>query len=114
MKAVLIKEFVKNYDEIQVSEVANPQLKDGEVIVQIAAAGLNFVDLLYARGKHQNNRSLVKPPFVLGLEFAGTVISAPENSSFSVGDRVFGGSQNIGHSQKQQASRQQRQLAMGP
>jgi len=45
-----------------------------------------------ARGKHQNNRSLVRPPFTLGLEFAGRVVSAPSSSSYSPGDRVFGGS----------------------
>jgi NADPH2:quinone reductase len=43
-----------------------------------------------ARGKHQNNRSLVRPPFILGLEFAGIVVSAPIGSQYSPGDRVFG------------------------
>jgi len=43
------------------------------------------------RGKHQNNRSLVRPPFNLGLEFAGTVISSAPSSPFRPGDRVFGG-----------------------
>ena len=46
---------------------------------------------MQARGKHQNNRSLVRPPFILGLEFAGVVVSAPDRSNFSEGDRVFGG-----------------------
>lgn len=44
-----------------------------------------------ARGKHQNNSSLVRPPFTLGLEFAGTVLSSPPASEFLPGDRVFGG-----------------------
>jgi NADPH2:quinone reductase len=34
---------------------------------------------------------LVRPPFILGLEYAGTVISSPRTSKFSPGDRVFGG-----------------------
>ena len=46
-----------------------------------------------ARGKHQNNRSLVTPPFILGLEFAGTILFAPSSCSFSVGERVFGSGQ---------------------
>lgn len=53
-------------------------------------AGLNFVDLLYSRGAHQNNRALVRPPFTLGLEFAGTVAAAPASSRFRAGDAVFG------------------------
>lgn len=44
-----------------------------------------------ARGKHQNNRSLVTPPFTLGLEFAGTIVSTLPSSKYKPGDRVFGG-----------------------
>lgn len=63
MKAIYIDKFVgvsgtlkgkinllilpQNYDEINVSEIPKPQPKDGEVLVQISAAGVNFVDLLY-------------------------------------------------------------------
>lgn len=39
----------QNYDEICVSEVPEPIQKDGEVLVRVEAAGLNFVDLLYVR-----------------------------------------------------------------
>lgn len=46
---------------------------------------------MQARGKHQNNRSLVVPPFTLGLEFAGIIVSTTPNSKFKIGDRVFGG-----------------------
>ena len=59
--------------------------------MNIHVAAVNFVDLLYARGKHQNNRSLVVPPFTLGLEFAGTVAEASEGSQWRKGDRVYGG-----------------------
>jgi len=50
-----------------------------------------MADVLQSRGKHQNNRSLVCPPFILGLEFAGIVLSSSSSSTFSPGDRVFGG-----------------------
>ncbi|KAG4427847.1 hypothetical protein IFR05_016672, partial [Cadophora sp. M221] len=92
MKAIRIDKFVEKIDDIEISEVPNPEPKDGEVLVQIEAAGVNFVDLLYARGKHQNNRSLVTTPFTLGLEFAGTVLSSPASSKFKLGSRVFGSS----------------------
>ena len=47
-----------------------PDPKPGEVRIAIAAASLNFPDLLIVEGKYQ-----VKPalPFVPGAEFAGTV-----------------------------------------
>ncbi|EPE35531.1 NAD(P)-binding Rossmann-fold containing protein [Glarea lozoyensis ATCC 20868] len=100
MDAVRIDKFVHTYNEIKVSNVAIPQRKNDEVLVTIFAAGVNFVDLLYRRsvfpvvpgGKHQNNRSLVLPPFTLGLEFAGVVDSSPPGCSFKPGDHVFGGS----------------------
>lgn len=52
---------------------------------------MTHVDLLYAQGLHQNNRRHVKPPFILGNEFAGIVTSAPPSSSLKPGSRVFGG-----------------------
>ncbi|KAF2192253.1 NAD(P)-binding protein [Zopfia rhizophila CBS 207.26] len=45
--------------------------------------------MLYARGLHQNNRRHVKPPFILGTEFAGIVTASP-TTSFKPGTRVFG------------------------
>lgn len=43
-----------------------------------------------ARGRHQNNRKLVLPPFTLGLEYSGIVLSAPADCAFQPGDAVFG------------------------
>ncbi|KAI1327546.1 zeta-crystallin [Xylariaceae sp. FL0255] len=90
MKAVVIDHFVHQYDEVRVTDIPRPARKDNEILIQVRAAGVNFVDTLYARGKHQNNQRHVKPPFVLGLEFAGIVASAPPSSQFVPGDRVFG------------------------
>ncbi|ERS97834.1 hypothetical protein HMPREF1624_06005 [Sporothrix schenckii ATCC 58251] len=98
MKAVQIREFLKvleNLGDVTVSDVAPPVPKEDEVVVQVKAAGVNFVDTLYARGKHQNNRRHVTPPFTLGLEFAGIVMYAPRTgpgAAFQLGDRVFGSS----------------------
>ncbi|KAJ1324583.1 NADPH:quinone reductase [Microdochium nivale] len=91
MKAVVINKFVDSYDEVIVSNVAKPVPKDDELLIRVEAAGVNFVDTLYARGKHQNNKRHVKPPFTLGLEFSGTVVSVPASfTAFSPGDRVMG------------------------
>ena len=72
-------------------DIANPTPNIKEILVDITHSGLNHVDLLYSRGKHQNNHSgLVSPPFVLGLEYAGIVRTAPNGSKFKPGDRVWG------------------------
>ncbi|KPM44614.1 hypothetical protein AK830_g1929 [Neonectria ditissima] len=90
MKAIIVHNFCESLDEIRVSNVPTPQPQEGEILIQVIAAGVNFVDILYAQGRHQNNKSLVRPPFTLGLEFAGIVVSSPEASSFKPGDAVFG------------------------
>jgi NADPH2:quinone reductase len=82
----------QNITDLHVSNEASPTCRsENDVLVNITHAGLNHVDLLYCRGKHQNNRSLVTPPFILGLEFAGIIAAAPGSSTFKPGDRVLGG-----------------------
>ncbi|KAI9726296.1 MAG: transcription elongation factor spt5 [Chrysothrix sp. TS-e1954] len=63
---------------------------DPKVLVHVTHASLTHVDLLYARGLHQNNRSLVVPPFILGSEFAGVVLIAPAGCGLKPGDDVYG------------------------
>ena len=60
-------------------------------MVKITHAAVTHVDMLYAQGLHQNNRRHVKPPFILGTEYAGIVTSSPPSSQFKPGTRVFGG-----------------------
>ena len=62
----------------------------GVVLVEIHAAGANFFDLLQMAGKYQNQPPF---PFVLGTEFAGTILSAPSSFPLSAGDQVFGSAQ---------------------
>lgn len=44
-----------------------------------------FIDLEACHCRH------VQPPFILGNEFSGIVVSSPPGSSFEAGARVFGG-----------------------
>src|SRR3712207_5194306 len=55
------------------------------VVVDVAAAGVSFPEVLQTRGEYQ-----VKPPtpFVPGSEVAGVVRSAPDGASVKAGDRV--------------------------
>lgn len=50
-----------------------PQLRSGQVAVTVAAAGLNFPDLLMLSGAYQHKPEL---PFVPGMEGAGTITHA--------------------------------------
>ncbi|MDQ2064871.1 NADPH:quinone oxidoreductase family protein [Xinfangfangia sp. CPCC 101601] len=55
---------------MQLVEQPRPTPALGEVLVRVRAAGLNFADLLMARGNYQHRPTL---PFIPGMELAGTV-----------------------------------------
>jgi NADPH:quinone reductase len=70
----------------RLSDIPSPKPGPGEVLVRIAAAGLNFADLLMIRGAYQEMPAL---PFTLGLELAGTVEAlGPGTEGPAVGTRV--------------------------
>ena len=72
-----------------VEEVADPQPGAGEVAVQVAAAAVNFPDLLIMNGGYQVSWPL---PLIPGSEFAGTVAAVGEGvTGLRPGDRVAGG-----------------------
>ncbi|EER25228.1 quinone oxidoreductase, putative [Coccidioides posadasii C735 delta SOWgp] len=96
MDAIRVTEFVSSVSSLRPQATPfPPQPRPGEVLVAIHCAALNHVDLLYAQGKHQNNKSLIRPPFTLGLEFSGTVFAVGSTDTthepqFKPGDKVFG------------------------
>jgi NADPH2:quinone reductase len=69
---------------LQLEEVPEPDPGPGELVVRVAAAGLNFIDTYHRTGLYPMDF-----PMTPGLEGAGTVVSVgPEVRGFSVGDRV--------------------------
>src|SRR5699024_8591178 len=58
----------------------------GEVRIEVAAAGVNFVDALFVAGTYQIK---VPPPFTPGSEFAGTIVEVGDGvHGFEVGELV--------------------------
>lgn len=66
-------------------EVADLPEPEGDVVIEVAAAGVCFPDVLLTRGQYQLRPDL---PFVPGSEVAGRVRSAPPGSGIVEGDRV--------------------------
>ncbi|HXC23619.1 MAG TPA: NADPH:quinone oxidoreductase family protein [Solirubrobacteraceae bacterium] len=67
--------------------VAAHMLTPGEgVLVEVAAAGVSFPEVLQTRGLYQLKPDL---PFIPGAEVGGTVLSAPASSGLQPGDRVM-------------------------
>jgi NADPH2:quinone reductase len=62
-------------------------LTPGEgVLIDVAAAGVSFPEVLQTRGLYQLKPDL---PFVPGAEVAGTVVQAPPGSELQSGERVM-------------------------
>ena len=70
---------------VDVVDVPEPAADDGQVLVEVHAAGVSFPDLLLSAGRYQLKPEL---PFTLGVDIAGVVRGAPEGSGFTAGDRV--------------------------
>lgn len=80
-------------DAVEVNKIDEPDDGDGQVVIDVHAAGVTYPDVLLTRGEYQFKPDL---PFVPGSEVAGLVRSAPEDGRFRAGDRVaafpaFGG-----------------------
>lgn len=74
MNAIHISSFTSSLSDLHPQTVPLPPSPGPkQVLVDVHHVALNHVDVLYARGKHQNNTALIRPPFTLGLEFAGVV-----------------------------------------
>ncbi|MFC7058306.1 NADPH:quinone reductase [Halovenus salina] len=72
---------------LDVETVDRPTPADGEVLVEVAAAGVNPVDTYFRDGSY----APVAVPFTPGVDFAGTVAAVGDGvDRLSVGDRVFG------------------------
>lgn len=82
MKAMLIDE---NRNLVW-SDVADPVIRDDEVLVKIYAAALNRADLLQREGKYPSPPGC---PEWMGLEIAGKIVEVGKNvTDWKVGDRV--------------------------
>ncbi|MBK1789038.1 NADPH:quinone oxidoreductase family protein [Prauserella cavernicola] len=86
MRAVQVQEFGPP-SGLVVAEVPDPEPGPGEVVIAVAAAGVNFPDILVVEGTYQN---LPERPFSPGKEAAGTVLAVGEGvERLAVGQRVL-------------------------
>ncbi|MBD9483043.1 NADPH:quinone oxidoreductase family protein [Pseudomonas sp. PDM14] len=86
MKAVLCKAFGPA-ETLVLEDVASPEPKKNEILIDVHAAGVNFPDTLIIEGKYQ-----FKPPFPFspGGEAAGVVAAVGEKvTHVRPGDRVM-------------------------
>src|SRR6516165_10066978 len=86
MQAILAHQF-GSIDALRVEERPNPTAGRGEIVIDVAAAAINFPDVLVIEGRYQ-----VKPPlpFIPGKELSGVVSAVgPDVSNYRIGDHVM-------------------------
>lgn len=88
MKAYSISKYSK-VEKLQLIEVAEPNIKENEVLVEIHASGLNVLDSKIKSGEFK----LILPykfPIILGHDVAGVITQIGKNvKQFKVGDEVY-------------------------
>jgi len=83
MRAVLVPR-TGDVDVLEVAAQPCPRPGAGELLVRVAASGINFIDVYRRQGVYA-----VTPPFVLGSECAGRVVAAGAGvEGFAEGDLV--------------------------
>lgn len=86
MKALVCREYGPP-ESLALEEMPDPVPGQGEVLVDVTAAGMNFPDVLSIAGKYQVK---TPPPFIPGNEAAGTIIALGEGADrYKVGDKVI-------------------------
>jgi NADPH2:quinone reductase len=69
---------------LELRSISSPEVGPDELLVNVAAAGVNFIDIYHRTGQYP-----MPLPFTPGGEGAGTVAAiGPEVTDFAVGDRV--------------------------
>ena len=84
MKACVVQEL-SGPSGLVYTDIDDVAGNDDTIVVDVRAAGVCFPDLLLSKGEYQLK---LPPPFIPGMEAAGVVHWAPEDSEFKVGDRV--------------------------
>lgn len=80
---------------MQWADVPMPTLKSNEVSVQIKAAGINPTDIKLRNGDMRPFSAFIGPfPRNMGTDFAGLITAIGDGvKEFSVGDKVYGGTE---------------------
>jgi len=86
MRALVCKEYGPP-ESMVIEEHDDPVPGEGQILVDVAAAGINFPDVLSIAGKYQVK---TPTPFVPGNEAAGVVSAVgPGVTQFAVGDKAI-------------------------
>jgi NADPH2:quinone reductase len=97
MRAVLCSAFT-GPDDLRIGEIEEPRPASDEILIDVHAASVSFMDHLLVSGLYQMRPPV---PFVPGTEAAGVVVAVGENvTRFQPGDRVACGNWIGGYAER--------------
>lgn len=86
MKAAVLHEFKT---PLAIEEVAQPQLSEDDVLIEVEVCGVCHSDLHVADGDWSQMSRIIKKPLILGHEIVGRVVArGAAVQSVEIGDRV--------------------------
>jgi NADPH2:quinone reductase len=86
MRAVTFSQF-GGPEVLEVLDLPDPQPGPGQVRIHVAAATVNPTDIGFRSGRQAAPD--LQPPYIPGMEMAGTVDAVGSGSDWNVGDRVM-------------------------
>jgi NADPH2:quinone reductase len=89
MKAIGVRKF-GGAANLELMDVPRPEPGPGEVLVKVACAGVNFIDIYMRSGAYKRSDTYETPlPMVLGMEGAGQIVACGQGvTSHRVGELV--------------------------
>lgn len=88
MQAVTFSQF-GGPEVLEVLDLPEPQPGPGQVRIHVAAATVNPTDIGFRSGRQSAQLSDLQPPYIPGMELAGTIDAVGSGSNWSLGDRVM-------------------------
>ena len=89
MKALRVQQLSPDFSGCVLEDVPMPEPGQGEVLVKVQAAAVNFPDILMTKGEYQFEPP---PPFTLGMEYSGEVVALGDGVAPEwLGQAVVGG-----------------------
>ncbi len=84
MKSLTVTEYGEA-DVLEVTEADRPEPADGEVLIEVRAAGVNFADIMQRRGHYHGGP---EPPYTPGMEVAGVIAEVGDGVNREPGENV--------------------------
>ena len=86
MRAIAVERY-GGREQLQLLDIPVPSIGPADVLVEVWAAGVNYVDAMFREGYYGTNQF----PLVMGSDFAGTIVQlGAEVSDLAVGEEVYG------------------------